>query len=161
MTLLLQILWTLLAAMTVENLLLPGTLGFSRMLRAARKPEHRAWYAIFVGIFSAISLELSLLIPPQLFPAYANVLRPLCLALCAVGSILGLTVLRKNKKAALAISVVVFIATWLPLMKRFFEVVCRTLGSCRSSDGEPEKDEAACGCAAPAEEDFSCDLDLA
>ena len=81
--------------------------------------------------------------------------------LCAVGSILGLTVLRKNKKAALAISVVVFIATWLPLMKRFFEVVCRTLGSCRSSDGEPEKDEAACGCAAPAEEDFSCDLDLA
>ena len=81
--------------------------------------------------------------------------------LCAVGSILGLTVLRKNKKAALAISVVVFIATWLPLMKRFFEVVCRTLGSCRASDGEPEKDEAACGCAAPAEEDFSCDLDLA
>ena len=85
MTLLLQILWTLLAAMTVENLLLPGTLGFSRMLRAARKPEHRAWYAIFVGIFSAISLEMSLLIPPQLFPAYANVLRPFCLALCAAG----------------------------------------------------------------------------
>lgn len=81
--------------------------------------------------------------------------------LCAAGSILGLTVLRKNKKAALAISVVVFIATWLPLMKRFFEVVCRTLESCRSSDGEPEKDEAACGCAAPTEEDFSCDLDLA
>ena len=89
MTLLLQILWTLLAAMTVENLLLPGTLGFSRMLRAARKPEHRAWYAIFVGIFSAISLELSLLIPPQLFPAYANVLRPLCLALCAAAAYLA------------------------------------------------------------------------
>ena len=83
MTLLIQTLWAILAALTVENLLLPGTLGLSRMLRSARKPEHRLWYAGFVAIFSAVSLELSLLITPQLFPAFGEVLRPFCLALCA------------------------------------------------------------------------------
>lgn len=82
MTLLIQTLWTILAALTVENLLLPGTLGLSRMLRSARKPEHRLWYAGFVAIFSAVSLEVSLLLPPQLFSPYGNVLRPFCLALC-------------------------------------------------------------------------------
>lgn len=86
MTLLTQTLWMLLAALTVENLLLPEGLGFSRMLRSARKPEHRAWYALFVGIFSAISLELSLLLTPQLFPSFGNVLRPLSLALCAAAA---------------------------------------------------------------------------
>ena len=83
MTLLIQTLWAILAALTVENLLLPGTLGLSRMLRSARKPEHRLWYAGFVAIFSAVSLELSLLITPQLFPGFGEVLRPFCLALCA------------------------------------------------------------------------------
>lgn len=86
MTLLAQIFWTLLAALTVENLLLPGTLGFSRMLRSARKPEHRAWYALFVGIFSAISLEISLLLTPQLFPVLGDVLRPVCLAACTAAA---------------------------------------------------------------------------
>lgn len=85
--LLLPVFWVVLAALTVENLLLPNGLGLSRMLRSARKPRHRAWYALFVFLFSAVSLELSLLLPPQLFPAaWRDVLHPLALALLAAAA---------------------------------------------------------------------------
>ena len=75
---------TALAALTVENLFFPNGLGFSRILRSARKPRHRVWYAVFVFVFSALSLETALLLPPQLFPAaWRAVLRPASLAVCS------------------------------------------------------------------------------
>ena len=42
------------------------------------------WYAVFVFVFSALSLETALLLPPQLFPAaWRTVLRPASLAVCS------------------------------------------------------------------------------
>lgn len=75
------------AALTVENFLFTGAVGFSRMLRSARKPEHRGWYALFVTLFSCVSAELSLLLPASLFPAGTSFwFRPLALALCAAAA---------------------------------------------------------------------------
>ena len=56
MTVFLSLFQTALAALTVENLFFPNSLGFSRILRSARKPRHRVWYAVFVFVFSALSL---------------------------------------------------------------------------------------------------------
>ena len=88
------------------------------------------------------------------------------LCLCALGAILGLTALRRSRKVSLVLSIVVFLATWLPLMQRFAGVVRSVL---RAGDEEaPEAEEAAgeeplpaSDYSSPAQEDFSCDLDLA
>lgn len=97
------------------------------------------------------------------------------LCLCALGVILGLTALRKNRKFALAVSVVVFIATWLPLMKKFAAVVAETFGKpsfadcpfCRKVAAVLSRKPAA-GAADddsdwedPSADDFCCDIDLA
>ena len=96
------------------------------------------------------------------------------LCLCALGVILGLTALRKNRKFALAVSVVVFIATSLPLIKKFAAVSAETFGKpsfadcpfCRKvsallsrkpaggEDEDPDWED-------PSADDFCCDIDLA
>ena len=84
------------------------------------------------------------------------------LCLCALGVILGLTALRRSRKVSLVISVIVFLATWFPLMQRFAATVQRTLRAERPESGaDTEEDAPVCDYAPPADEDFSCDLDLA
>lgn len=102
------------------------------------------------------------------------------LCLCAMGVILGLTALRKNRKFALVVSIAIFVATWLPLMKKFVAVVGETLSkpsfadcpACRriaallsrkpaeqGADNAP--DAAGHEWEDPSADDFCCDLDLA
>ena len=44
-----------LLAVTAENVIFTGGIGFSRVLRAARKPKTIALYSCFVGLFSLAS----------------------------------------------------------------------------------------------------------
>lgn len=89
------------------------------------------------------------------------------LKLCvgALGVILGLTALRKNRRASLAVSAVVFVLTWLPLMKKFARVVLRVWRG--EKNAAPAQPSCACGCAQedptsfPEEEDWGCDVDRA
>lgn len=54
-----QMLLTALLAVTAENIIFSGGIGFSRVLRAARKPKTLGIYALFVAFFSLISVLLS------------------------------------------------------------------------------------------------------
>lgn len=47
--------FTALLAVTAENLIFTGGIGFSRVLRAARKPKTIGIYSLFVGGFSLVS----------------------------------------------------------------------------------------------------------
>ena len=86
------------------------------------------------------------------------------LCMGALGVILGLTALRKNRRVSLAVSAAVFVLTWLPLMKKFARIVLRTL---RGEEREIAQPSCACGCAQedptsfPEEEDWGCDVDRA
>lgn len=53
-------------ALGVENVLFVGGIGLSRALRAARRPGLTRWYALFVTLFGAVIMELSVLINPWL-----------------------------------------------------------------------------------------------
>lgn len=72
---------TALAAVTVENIIFAGGIGFSRALRAARKPNTLGMYSLFVTIFSLISSIMGYLINP-LFPnsGLSFILRPAAFA---------------------------------------------------------------------------------
>jgi len=66
MTTFLQMLLTALMAVTTENILFSGGIGFSNVLRAARKPRTLGMYALFVTFFSLISSLLGSLLNPFL-----------------------------------------------------------------------------------------------
>ena len=58
-----------LLAVTAENVIFSGGIGFSRVLRAAQKPYRLLmWYGFLVTVFSVISMLVSLLIMPVLAP---------------------------------------------------------------------------------------------
>jgi Na+-translocating ferredoxin:NAD+ oxidoreductase subunit A len=64
-----------LLALTVENVLFAGGAGFSRALRAARRPASAGFYALFVTVFSLCSGLTGYLLSPlfssryQIYPA--------------------------------------------------------------------------------------------
>lgn len=73
-------------ALGAENVLFTGGAGLSRAMRAARRPGLTRWYALFVTLFGAAVMELSVLVNPllELTPA-AGLFRPAVFALlCAL-----------------------------------------------------------------------------
>lgn len=77
-----QILMTALMAVTAENIIFAGGIGFSRILRAARKPKTLAMYAVFVTFFSLVSITFGSLWDPILMKSdVLTVLRPAIYAL--------------------------------------------------------------------------------
>lgn len=84
---LMQMILTALAAVSVENVVFSGGIGFSRVLRAARRPRTIGVYALFVTAFSLVSAVLgSLLNPLLLSNGTLAWLRPALLALCAAAA---------------------------------------------------------------------------
>lgn len=82
MTGFIQILMTALMAVTAENIIFSGGIGFSRVLRAARKPKTIGIYAIFVTFFSLISILFGSLWNPILMQSnMLIILRPVIFAL--------------------------------------------------------------------------------
>ncbi len=82
MTGFLQMLLTALMAVTAENIIFAGGIGFSRVLRAARKPKMLGMYAVFVTIFSLISTVWGSVLNPILMTSNTLiVLRPVIFAL--------------------------------------------------------------------------------
>ena len=82
-----QLLLTALMAVTAENIIFSGGIGFSRVLRAARKPRTLGMYSVFVTAFSLISALLgSLLSPVLLTNSVLSYLRPVVFALCAAAA---------------------------------------------------------------------------
>lgn len=78
-----QLLLTALMAVTAENILFSGGIGFSRVLRAARKPRTLVMYSVFVTFFSLASgLASSLLAPELASDELLTYLRPVVFALC-------------------------------------------------------------------------------
>lgn len=59
---------TALLALTAENLLFSGGIGFSRALRAARRPSSAGFFALFVTLFSLCSA----LVGNWLFPYFIS-----------------------------------------------------------------------------------------
>lgn len=84
MTVFLQILFAALAAITTENLLFSGGIGFSRVLRAARKPKLIGLYSLLIALYSMAAM----LISTGLYPFFQNgillMARPAILAACIV-----------------------------------------------------------------------------
>lgn len=77
-----KILLTALMAVTTENIIFAGGIGFSRVLRAARKPKTIAMYAVFISFFSLISILFGSLWNPILAGSSTLlVLRPTIFAL--------------------------------------------------------------------------------
>ncbi|HHV30846.1 Rnf-Nqr domain containing protein [Caproiciproducens sp. LBM24188] len=60
----LQVLMTALAALTVENALFSGGIGFGKMLRAARRPRQIRMHSLLVAWFSLISILLGSVLNP-------------------------------------------------------------------------------------------------
>lgn len=90
MTVFVQLLLTALMAVTAENILFAGGIGFSRVLRAARRPRTLGMYSGFVTVFSLISTLLSSLLGPALLAnAALTYLRPVIFALCAAAAYLA------------------------------------------------------------------------
>jgi len=82
MTAFIQILLTALMAVTTENIIFSGGIGFSRVLRAARKPKTLGMYAVFVTFFSLVSILFGSLWNPILMQSsLLIVLRPVIFAL--------------------------------------------------------------------------------
>ena len=77
-----QMLLTALMAVTTENIIFAGGIGFSRVLRAARKPKTLGMYAVFVTFFSLISTAYASALNPILINNETlSVLRPAIFAL--------------------------------------------------------------------------------
>jgi electron transport complex protein RnfA len=84
MTVLVQMLLTALAAVSAENIFFSGGIGFSRVLRAARKPQTIRLYSVFITFFSLVSILLSAVLNPLLQGSELLVfLRPVIFAGCA------------------------------------------------------------------------------
>lgn len=63
-------------ALTAENLLFSGGVGFSRALRAARRPSSLAVYSLFAALFSLGAAGAGILLNPYLEGARSEFLRP-------------------------------------------------------------------------------------
>lgn len=97
MTEFVSMLLTALAAVTTENILFSGGIGFSRVLRSARKPATMAVYSLFVTVFSVISIVLSAVFNPMIAQSEMLVyLRPVLFALCDAAAYLLIAFLLKN-----------------------------------------------------------------
>lgn len=73
-----------LLSIAAENLIFTGGIGFSRVLRAARKPKTIGFYSLFVGLFSlASALTACFLGPALLSNSTLLFMRPAIYALCA------------------------------------------------------------------------------
>lgn len=48
--------------------------------------------------------------------------------LCAIGVLMGLIVPKKNRKTVFAAALLIFAATYIPLMKKFVRVVKESIG---------------------------------
>ncbi len=71
-------------AVAAENLIFTGGIGFSRVLRAARKPRTIGLYSFFVGLFSLISILTACYLGPVLISNGTLLfMRPAVYALCA------------------------------------------------------------------------------
>ncbi|NLJ31019.1 MAG: hypothetical protein GX424_05380 [Clostridiales bacterium] len=82
-----QLILTALAAVSVENILFSCGIGFSRVLRAARRPRTIGLYSLFVAFFSLVSMTVGSLLNPVLLSGEALAwLRPALLALCAAAA---------------------------------------------------------------------------
>lgn len=73
-----------LLALTVENVLFAGGAGFSRALRAARRPAIAANYALFVAFFSLCSGLAGFLLSPLFLNRYQAVYPAVVAAVVAV-----------------------------------------------------------------------------
>lgn len=83
MSVLIQMLLTALAAVSTENILFSGGIGFSRVLRAARKPRTIALYSVLIAFFSLSSILLSTVLNPLLQNSPAQLFfRPVIFAVC-------------------------------------------------------------------------------
>ena len=73
-------------ALGAENVLFTGGAGLSRAMRAARRPGLTRWYALFVTLFGAAVMELSVLVNPLLeLTPLPGLFRPAVFALlCAL-----------------------------------------------------------------------------
>lgn len=79
-----QMLLTAIVAVSVENVIFSGGIGFSRVLRAARRPRTIGVYSLLVTAFSLISMIAGSLLNPLLLSGETLLwLRPALLALCA------------------------------------------------------------------------------
>lgn len=74
---------TALLALTAENLLFSGGVGFSRALRAARRPFSLLTYSLFVMLFSLGSAGTGVLVNPCLAGSRGEFLRPAVYAAAA------------------------------------------------------------------------------
>ena len=89
MTVFIQMVFTALAAVAAENILFSGGIGFSRVLRAARRPATLGVYSLLVTVFSLISILLSTVLNPFIAQSEAVLyLRPLLFAACAAAAYL-------------------------------------------------------------------------
>ena len=84
-----QVVITALAALTVENLLFSGGMGFSNALRAARHPKIIGMYSLLVTLFSLVSILVGSALNP-LIPGSETLifLRPSLYAFCAAAAYL-------------------------------------------------------------------------
>ncbi|QEY35143.1 hypothetical protein FL966_08870 [Caproiciproducens galactitolivorans] len=85
MTTFVQMLIAALLAVTAENILFNGGVGFSHVLRAARRPKTLGVYSLFVTLFSLLSSVGGLWISTQMASSvFRPVLFPSVVAFCAV-----------------------------------------------------------------------------
>lgn len=83
MTVFVQMLLTALMAVTTENILFSGGIGFSHVLRAARRPKTLGVYSALVAFFSLISILLGTVLNPVLLANETLIfLRPAAFAAC-------------------------------------------------------------------------------
>ena len=75
---------TALLAVTAENVIFTGGIGFSRVLRAARKPKTLGLYSLFVTLFSLVSSLTACALGPWLLSNSTLLfMRPAVYAFCA------------------------------------------------------------------------------
>ncbi|MBW7572874.1 Rnf-Nqr domain containing protein [Caproiciproducens faecalis] len=92
-----QILLTALMAVTSENILFAGGIGFSRVLRAAHRPKMLGMYSLFISVFTLISMVAAYFLSPLLAQSDTlTVLRPSLLAFCSAAAYLAAALLLKT-----------------------------------------------------------------
>ncbi len=96
MTTFMQMLLTALAAVTTENILFEGGIGFSNVIHAARRPGRLGVYSLLVTFFFLISMLLGSALGPMLLEnEMLNYLRPVLFAVCTAAVYLAAASLLK------------------------------------------------------------------
>ncbi|WP_312695552.1 Rnf-Nqr domain containing protein [Caproiciproducens sp.] len=97
MTTFVQMLVTALLAVTAENILFAGGIGFSHALRAGRRAKTLGLYSVFVTVFTLISMVAGYLLAPLIAGSETlTVLRPVILALCAAAAYIAASFVLKT-----------------------------------------------------------------